>query len=46
MEITDEIDLDNLSEDSIINLLDVCCLSRTNTEYINKQIKILEGKKK
>ena len=41
----DEIDLENLSEDEIMKLLGACCLFGTNTEYINKQIKILEGKK-
>ena len=41
----DEIDLENLSEDEIMKLLGACCLHGTNTEYINKQIKILEGKK-
>ena len=40
-----EIDLENLSEDEIMKLLGACCLPGTNTEYINKQIKILEGKK-
>ena len=45
METTNEIDLENLSEDEIMKLLGACCLFGTNTEYINKQIKILEGKK-
>ena len=45
METTNEIDLENLSDDKIMELLGAYCLHGTNTEYINKQIKILEGKK-
>ena len=46
METTNEIDIENLSDDQIMELLGACCLFGTNIEYINKQIKILEKKRK
>ncbi len=46
METTNEINLENCDEDKITELLGACaCLFGTNTDYINKQIKILESKK-